>query len=73
MSDRSVAIKESFIKLSKAEQLELVHTFIQILADYSIGKDKPSINAEQEKPPTFDAVQLDTRGYSFDRDLANER
>lgn len=73
MSDRSVAIKESFIKLSKAEQLELVHTFIQILANHSIGKDKASNAAEKEKQLIFDAVELDTRGYSFDRDIANER
>ena len=46
------------------KQLELIAFMLE---------DESDIPAKEEKQATFDAVSLDTRGFKFSREEANER
>ena len=52
---------------------EMIGHKLKVTLDRIEGKKKPIFNTVEEVHAAFNAVRIDTRGWKFNRDEANER
>ena len=64
-------MKEVIIKYKDSRTLQLLKSLAKFF-DFTIISSKES-GARDKKKVSFTAVKLDTRGFRFNRDEANER
>lgn len=64
-----VKAKKNYLTISLPN--EYVGKQLEVIA--FMLEDEPNIPAKEKKQATFNAVSLDTRGYIFNREGANER
>ncbi|MCW5909539.1 MAG: hypothetical protein KIT62_00615 [Cyclobacteriaceae bacterium] len=64
-------MKEAIIKYKDSKTLELLKSLAKYF-DFSIAEKKEG-SANGKKKVSFTALRIDTRGYKFNRDEANER
>ena len=64
-------MKEVIIKYSDSKTLELLKSLAAYLG-FSIS-EKQEAFGQGKKKVSFNALKIDTRGYKFNRDEANER
>ena len=67
----SMEMKEAIIKYKSTKTLDALKDLGKYLgfSVYSISNNKK----EKRKPGTFNALAIDTKGYHFNREEANER
>jgi len=63
-------MKEAIIKYNDAKTFEVLKELAKYF-DFSIAESKTVV--KEKKKATFSALEIDTRGYKFNRDEANER
>lgn len=64
-------MKEVIIKYNDSKTLELLKS-LAVYLGFSIA-EKQEEPRQRKKQVSFNAVKIDTRGYKFNRDEANER
>lgn len=64
-------MKEVIIKYKDSKTLELLKSLAKYF-DFSISEQKET-STNGKKKVSFTAIKLDTRGFKFNRDEANER